>query len=48
MKEDSSSAWTLATRIRLDDGEVRGMGDSAGESGVGEEGEEGRVGGKSW
>lgn len=47
-KEDSSSAWTLATLIRLDDGEMRGMGETTGERGEGNEGEVGRVGGKSW
>lgn len=47
-KEHSSSAWTLATLIRLDDGEVRGMGESTGERGKGDEGEGGRVGGNSW
>lgn len=45
--EDSSSAWTLATLI-LSDGDMRGMGESAGGRGKGDEGEEGRVGGKSW
>ena len=47
-KEDSSRAWTLATLIRLEDGEERGMGESSGERGAGEEGELGSVGGKSW
>lgn len=47
-KDDSISVWTLATLIRVDEGDVRGMGESTGEGGEGDEGEDGRVGGKSW
>lgn len=47
-KDASISAWTLATLIRPDEGEARGMGESTGERAVGEEGEGGRLGGNSW
>lgn len=46
-KEDSKSVWTLETRIRLDGGEERGLGESTGEGDESDEGEGGRVGGKS-
>jgi len=45
-KEDSSSAWTLATLMRPGDGEVMGAGEPTGEGG-GEGGSAG-VGGNSW
>lgn len=48
MKDDSRRAWTLATLMRLDAGDERGVGELTGEWGKGEEGEGGRVGGKSW
>lgn len=47
-KDDSIRVWTLATLIRPDEGDARGMGESTGERGGGDEGEDGRVGGKSW
>lgn len=46
-KEDSSSVWTLATLI-LAGGEASGMGESVGERGGDDVGEEGSGGGKSW
>lgn len=47
-KDNSISVWTLATLIRPDEGEARGMGESTRERVVGDDGEDGRVGGKSW